>query len=348
MSPTVYIARDPNIENLLDAASAKLNALGWATARGPHVVPGTPVQLTPEQRRELLSDADIIVVSSRSRLTAEDLDQSPRLKGVVFPTIGVDAVNLDECASRGLIVGYGATPENFLAMSEATVMLILVLLYNLHESERLLRENLPRPAVMHARMLRGRTIGLVGVGRIGGGVAERLAPFGAEIIAYDPYLRADNTPRNIRPVGLEELLRRSDVVSLHVPLNAATRGIIGEKELLLMKPDAILVNTARGGLIDEAALVRILKIGRLSGVGLDVFESEPLAPAHPLRQFDRVILTPHVLGHTVDLYEVLPDLLVENVQRVARGEAPLYVKNPEITESWQARMRRISGAANSG
>ena len=112
-----------------------------------------------------------------------------------------------------------------------------------------------------------------------------------------------------------------------------------------MKPDTILVNTARGGLIDEAALVRVLKTGRLSGVGLDVFESEPLAPAHPLRQFDRVILTPHVLGHTVDLYEVLPDLLVENVQRVARGEAPLYVKNPEIAESWQARIKRLSGVA---
>ena len=113
-------------------------------------------------------------------------------------------------------------------------------------------------------------------------------------------------PRNVCPVGLEELLRRSGVVSLHVPLNAATRGVIGEKELLLMKTDAVLVNTARGGLIYEAALLRVLKAGRLSGVGLDVFELEPLAPARPLRQCDRVILTPHVLGHTVDLYEVLP------------------------------------------
>jgi phosphoglycerate dehydrogenase-like enzyme len=343
MSPTIYIARDPNIEMLLDAASDKLQALGWTTIRGPRIVAGVLLQLTPDQRHSLLSSADIIVVSSRSRLTAEDLDGAPRLKGIVFPSIGVDAVNLGECASRGIIVGYGATPENFLAMSEATIMLMLVLLYRLPESVRLLRENGPRPAAMHARMLRGRTIGLIGLGRIGGGVAERLESWGADIIVHDPYLRPEHAPRNVRLVDREELLKSADVVSLHIPLNAETRGIIGEKEFLLMRPNAILLNTSRGGLIDEEALIRAMKNGLLAGVGLDVFETEPLPAQHPLRQLDRVILTPHILGHTTDLYEVLPDVLVENIQRIVRGELPLYTKNPEIADVWRARFQRLSG-----
>lgn len=342
MAFTIYITRDPNIEGLLETASRQLQALGWAVIRGPDIVPGVRLTLSSEQRRSLLTDADVIVVSSRSRLTPEDLDAAPRLRGLVFPTIGVDAVDLAECARRGVIVGYGATPENFLAMSEATIMLMLVLLYQLHRSEHLLRENLARPAEMHARMLRGRTIGLVGLGRIGNGVAERLDAWGAEIIVCDPYLRSEHAPANVRLVDLEELLKASDVVSLHIPLNEETRGLIGEEQLLMMKRDAILINTSRGGLIDEESLVRVMKSGHLAGAGLDVFETEPLSKTHPLRELDRVVLTPHILGHTVDLYRVLPNVLVENAQRVMRGELPLYTRNPEIADAWQQRIRHLT------
>jgi phosphoglycerate dehydrogenase-like enzyme len=340
--PIIYVTRDPNLEDVLNRAAAKLHDLGWDVVRGPQVTPGAPFHFSPEQRRDFLSNVDIIVTSSRSRVTADDLDASPRLRGVVFPTIGVDAVSLAECASRGLIVANGATPENFLAMSEATIMLMLVLLYRLHTSEQLLRQNEPRPASMYARMLRGRRIGLIGLGRIGGGVAERLGPWGAEIVVHDPYLRSENCPQNVQIVPLEVLLRTADIVSLHVPLNDETRNIIGEKELRLMKPNAILVNTSRGGLVNEDALVRVMKAGHLGGVGLDVFATEPLSPDSPLRQLDRVVLTPHILGHTIDLYEVMPDVLIENAKRVMSGVLPLYTRNPEIAEAWKSRLRRIS------
>lgn len=342
MSPKIYIARDPVLEDVLEEASASLKDRGWIVNRGPQVVPGTPLRLSSDQREEYLSDVDIIVSSSRSRVSPEDLDVSPKLRGLVFPTIGVDAVDLDECAKRGLIVANGATPENFLAMSEATVMLMLVLLYKLHTSERLLRENLGRPQAMYARMLRGRTVGLIGLGRIGGGIVDRLTNWEVgEILVHDPYLPPGNAPDNVRMVDLEELLSHSDIVSLHVPLNSDSRGMIDETALRRMKPDAILINTSRGGLIDEDALVRVMQSGHLGGAGIDVTETEPLPADSPLRELDRVILTPHILGHTVDLYTVMPKVLVENASRIMGDELPLYTRNPEIAESWRERLAKL-------
>lgn len=342
MAHKIYIAQDPVLEEVMDRASATLTERGSEVIRGPAVVPGVPRQLTPEERRALLSDVDLIVASSRARLTEADLDASPRLRGLVFPTIGVDAVDLGACAARGLLVANGATPENFLAMSEATVMLMLVLLYRLHESERLLRERAPRPQQMYGRMLRGRTIGLIGSGRIGGGVIARLAAWEpAGILVHDPFLTPGTAPEGVRLVDRDTLLEAADVVSLHVPLNAQTRGMIGEAELRRMKPDAILVNTSRGGLIDEAALVRVMRDGHLAGAGLDVTETEPLPEDHPLRTLDRVILTPHILGHTIDLYTVMPEVLVENATRLMAGNLPLYPRNPDVEEDWRKRLETI-------
>jgi D-3-phosphoglycerate dehydrogenase len=341
MTRTIYISQDPNLTEVLDKVSQQLAARGWHVVRGPAITPGVPLRLTPRQRVELLADADVVVVSSRSRFTGEDMDAAPRLRAIIFPSIGVDAVDLAECTERGIIVGHGAMAENFLAMSEATIMLMLVLLYRLDKSQELLRDSLPRPQRMHARMLRGRTIGLIGSGRIGSGVIGRLKDWGAQLLVYDPYLRPEMTPKGARLVPKEELLANSDIVSLHVPLNAETRNTIGEAELRSMKPSAILINTSRGGLIDEEALVRVMNKGHLAGAGLDVFETEPLPADHPLRALDRVILTPHILGHTMDLFDVMPDVLVENVERVMLAELPTYTKNQELESRWRERLARI-------
>src|SRR5690606_14738203 len=143
--------------------------------------------------------------------------------------------------------------------------------------------------------LYGKTLGLVGAGRIGSEVGRRARAFGMQVIAFDPYLSDEQArARQIERVGLEELLRRSDVVSLHVPLTDSTAGMIGERELAMMKPGAFLVNAARGGVVDEAALHRALVEGKLAGAALDVFEQEPLPADHPLRKLDNVVLTPHL------------------------------------------------------
>ena len=345
MPGTVYICDDPNLVEVLKSATAAFEKGGWTIIHGPKATPGVPYRLSPAERARFLGEADIIVTSSRSRISGEDLDAAPRLRGIVFPSIGVDAVDLGECAARSLIVGHGPIPENFEAMSESTIMFMLVLLYGLKRTEWLLRENQPRPAWMHARMLKNRTIGIIGMGRIGGGVVRRLNGWGATILVNDPYVARDSAGPDVEFVDKEELLRRSDVVSLHVPLSPETRNLIGLDDLRQMKDDAILINTSRGGVVDEDALAMVMQEGRLGGAALDVLDPEPPAKDHPLRSIDRVILTPHMVGHTNDLYDAMPRAVIENAERIMRGELPLYPKNPEVGPAWRERLSRLGAAA---
>ena len=142
-------------------------------------------------------------------------------------------------------------------------------------------------------------------------------------------------------VDLPTLLRTSDVVSVHVTLTSETRHLLGAAELRLMQPHAYLVNTARGGVLDEQALSQVLRDGVIAGAALDVFEQEPVAPESPLRTLDNVILTPHMIGHSRELMAALPPAAAENVLRVLRGEPPLYVKNPEVLPAWRQRLAAL-------
>lgn len=342
---TAYISDDPNLMEVLKVVIARLEEARWTVLCGPKATPGIPYRLSPEERVSLLSEADILVTSSRSRFSGADFDAAPKLRGIVFPSIGVDAVDLEECAQRSLIVGHGPIPENFEAMSESSIMFMLVLLYGLKTTETLLRDNLPRPAQMHARMLKGRTVGIIGLGRIGGGVAERLRGWGANIIAHDPYINAGHVDPSVEMMSKETLLRQSDVVSLHVPLSSETRNLIAEKELRLMKQDATLINTSRGGVVDEDALAKVMLEGHLGGAALDVFDPEPPRADSPLRSIDRVILTPHMVGHTSDLYDAMPKAVIANIERVMQGELPLYAKNPELEPAWRERLSRLAAGA---
>ncbi len=267
---------------------------------------------------------------------------APRLRGVVSAVIGVDTIDMEAANELGLIVGHGAMPENYLGVSESTVMLIAALCLDLHGKETMLRTNAPRPAQLRARMVRGKTIGLIGMGRAARGVVERLAGWEVRMQASDPYVSQTSAPDGVAMVELDELLRTSDVVSVHVTLTAETRHILGEAELRKMRPDAYLINTARGGAVDEAALYRILKDRVIAGAAIDVFEHEPLAPNSPLRTLDNVILTPHIVGHSQELMAAIPPTAAENVLRLLRGEPPLYVKNPEALESWQRRLASLT------
>lgn len=341
MSGTIYICHDIYSDRELNQAAAALDEAGWAVLRGPAIVPGRRHEFTPEERQRLLAPCDVIVVNSRTRLFEEDIAAAPKLRAVVFPTIGTDAVDIQVCSRRGILVANGAIPENFLSMAESTVMLMLVLLYDLHRTEAVLREGLARPKQMRSRMLRGRTVGLVGLGRIGMGVAQRLAGWEAEILVHDPYIAPASVPSGFGLVELDDLLAGADVVSLHVPLNETTRHLIGERELRLMRKDAILLNTARGGLIDESALARVMGEGHLAGAGLDVTEIEPLPAESPLRQLDRVVLTPHMLGHTIDCYEAIAPALLKNIDEVMRGELPANTCDHGIASAWKARLASL-------
>jgi len=170
-----------------------------------------------------------------------------------------------------------------------------------------------------------RTVGLVGYGAVGQLVARYLEALGCRLLAFDPYFSGNPAPTVL--TDLPTLLRESDVVSLHARLGPDTQGLIGAKELALMKPSAILVNTARSGLVDEAALVRALAERRIMGAALDVFDREPLPPDHPLLRLENVTLTPHLAGSTRDGFRNSPVLLAGHFARMLRGERPLPIVN---------------------
>lgn len=345
-SGIIYLCRDIYLDDVLDDVAERLRADGFVVRRGEAVQPGTKYGFTPESRARLLGDADVIVVSSRNLLSGEDMAAAKRLRAVIAPTIGVDAIDLAAADKLSIIVGHGATPENFLSMAESTIMLITALFYDLHGTERILRENLPRPRTMRARMLRGKTIGLVGFGRIARGVYERLVGWGVKILVCDPYLSANAAPPDVHLVDLSTLLHESDLVSLHVTLDASTQGMIGEAELRTMKKGAFFVNTSRGGIVDEQALYRVLKDRHLEGAALDNFKVEPLPTSSPLRQLDNIILTPHMIGHTQDVFASLPPALCENILRVMRGDPPVYIKNANVIDAWRRRLSTLTANAN--
>jgi len=334
---------------VLDEIESRLVKLGIEVVRGPQTVSGRKLDYPKERHAELFGRAEVMMFSSRSICSREIMLAAPRLRGIVNPTIGLETVDLAAANELGVIVGHGATPENFLGMAEATVMLILMLMYQPGATEDVLRgrRSRPKPTAKNAwaRMLRGRTVGLIGLGRIARGVAERLSGFGVNLIAFDPFVGWGKAPAGVEMTDLDTLLRSSDVVAMLVSITPESRGMLGERELALMKPSAYLVNTSRGEAIDEGALYRALKEKRIAGAALDSFTVEPLPDDSPLRGLDNVILTPHMVGHTQDVFASFPPAAVENITRILSGEPPLYCKNPEIIPAWRRRLARITDPA---
>ena len=317
----IFVSTDWISDVLADA----LGKLDCEIIRGPAATgPGFTVY-DPADYARLFGRTDVIVASPITKIDRSVMQAAPRLRAIMSPVIGVESIDVDAATDLGIIVGHGATPENFLGMSEATVLFIAALAMQMPLKQRLLAENAPRPRELTARSVRGRTIGLIGMGRIARGVVDRLQGWESEILYFDPYVPQDKAPAGIKKVELDELLQRSDFVSMHVTVTDQTRAMIGERELRLMKPTAYLVNTARGPVVDEAALVEALSSGALAGAGLDVFDQEPPPPDNPLFGFDNVVLTAHLAGPTFESNTARVRNAFDNVQRVARGEPPLWI-----------------------
>jgi phosphoglycerate dehydrogenase-like enzyme len=275
------------------------------------------------ERVEKLRDADAAIVAS-TPFTGKLIAAAPKLSFVHHQGVGYhDTVDTAALAERRipLAITPGGTT---VGVAEHTVMLILAMLRRLPFADAELRQgrfhvNALRPV---SRELRGRTVGLLGAGRIGQAVAARLRPFEVRLIYFDPN---PLQPEAEGALGLErrdfaELLRESDIVSLHMPLTAATRRIIEDTTLARMRPGAFLVNTARGGLVDEVALIGALQEGRLAGAALDVFDPEPPFPNHPLYAMPNVVLMPHVAAGTRDAFMEKQRFIFDNLSRFWRGE----------------------------
>ena len=282
-----------------------------------------------------LTGVDVLVAASSFPCPRTLMEPADRLRGIVSPTTGIEGFDLTTASELGILVANGQTRENVESMAEATIMLMLAALYDLHGSEALLQANRPRPAEVSARMLGGKTVGIVGYGRIARAITPRLAGWNVSIQAYTRSPTANLG--DVWFVELDDLLRTSDVVCVLATLNSETVGLLNGERLALLKHGAVLINTARGAIIDEPALCELAKRRADLRLALDVFTSEPLPPDSPLRELPNAILTPHMVGQSREAYTALPDTAVETVRCLLAGQVPRHVCNPEVIPRWQAR-----------
>ena len=258
-----------------------------------------------------MRDADVVVVSN-IKLTASVLRQCQSLKYLSVAFTGLDHIDLAYCEAHGIAVqnaaGYSTT-----AVSELAVGMMLDLLRGVTTMDGTVREGKGRGTFL-GRELKGKTVGIVGTGAIGTATIRLLLAFGAKVLAYSRTQRPEVEALGVQYLPLDDLLRRSDIVSLHTPLTAETRGIIGSGQLALMKPTALLINTARGPVCDINAVATALKEGRIAGAAFDVFEQEPPLPSsHPLLQAPHCLLTPHVAFATKESFASRADIVFGHV-----------------------------------
>lgn len=304
-----------------------LGAVGAAVVA---VEPATPAELA-----EAVRDADALL-SSGVRVTEEVIAAMPRCRGIVTATVGFDAIDLQAATARGIPV---ANVPDFCTREVAnhTLGLLLacarkiVLLHNAVQAGRWDRALFHPMASIH-----GETLGLISFGRIARQVALRARAFELRLLAYDPFVDAATAAdHGVELVALNDLLRRSDYVSVHAPHNAETDHLLGDREFALMKPTALIFNTGRGPVIDEAALIRALQGGQIAGAGLDVFEQEPIAPDNPLLGMENVVITPHSAGYSEGAIRTGRRLAAEELARILGGEWPRNLVNLDLRSRGQ-------------
>jgi len=269
-------------------------------------------------------DADAILVTY-AKLPGELLRELRRCKVIGRFGLGVDNIDLKTAAERGIIVTY--VPDYCMQeVSDHAMALLLALARKVPFSNRLVQGGRwEMPAVAPLRRLAGQVLGLIGFGNIPRALAPKAKAFGLTVITHDPYVSKDVlAAAGVEGVSFDDLLARSDFVSVHAPLTSATRGLVNAEVFVKMKKGALIVNTARGPLIDEAALIAALDAGRLGGAALDVVATEPLPKDSPLLGRDNVILTPHTAFYSVEALEELQTKCASDVARVLSGEPPVY------------------------
>ncbi|MEM1384623.1 MAG: hydroxyacid dehydrogenase [Pseudomonadota bacterium] len=269
----------------------------------------------------MAAGADALIVRNRTQVDAELLAKAPRLRCVGRLGVGLDNIDIPACAERSITV-YPATGANDQAVAEYVIAAVLMLLRRAYAATAEVAAGAwPRTQLM-GHEVAGKTLGLIGYGAIARQVAARAQALGMEIAASDPHLPAEDPAwADVTRLGLSDLLAQADAVSLHVPLTAETRHLLGAEAIAAMKPGAVLVNAARGGVVDEAALIEALGARQLGGAAVDVFETEPLSAAAGAR-FDgapNLILTPHIAGVTVEANARVSHLIADRVLQHLEG-----------------------------
>jgi D-3-phosphoglycerate dehydrogenase / 2-oxoglutarate reductase len=326
--PTVLIGAEP-IRRQSGPYRALLESAGFRI-----IDPASEIKLTEADLLRYLPECDGVIAGGET-YSSSILEACPNLRGIARTGVGYDAVDLAAASKQKIAVTItpGANQDS---VAETAFALLLAVTKDVLQHDRAVRSNkwvrttLPRP-------IRGKTMGIVGLGRIGRSVATRAIAFGMKVLAFDPV--GDHSTftgqHGIEKVEFDELLSRSDVVSLHVPIVESTRGVFDRSVFARMKPGSILINTARGGLINEPDLLEALRSGHLAGAGLDVFDREPPPPDHPFWALPNVVLMPHMAGIDEQAMADMATMAARCLVDLHQGRWPAEcVVNPEVAPGW--------------
>ncbi len=283
---------------------------------------------------ERVKDVDALVPLLTDPIDAEVMDAAPKLRIISQYAVGYDNIDVKAATERGIYVTNtpGVLTET---VADFTMALMMAIARRIVEADKYIRQGKWKvgwhPLYFLGTDLYGATLGIVGLGRIGSAVARRAKGFNMKILYYDVFRREDlEKELGIKYVDLETLLKESDFVTLHVPLTPNTKDLIGEKELKLMNPTAYLVNTSRGKVIDEKALVKALKEGWIAGAALDVFYEEPTPPDNPLLELDNVVVAPHIASASLETRSRMAEIVAENLIVFKEGKKPPTLVNPDV------------------
>jgi len=295
---------------------------GFASVDGKSV-------LTEEEMKKIVDCYDALILGNE-RMDRETLIGARKLRIIARHGIGVDQIDLDAATEKGIVVTY--TPQaNSDAVAEYAIALMLNIMKSVQRAHEETRKGNWRRFLGFEIM--NKTVGIVGFGAIGRSVAKKLSGLEVKILACDPYVSdQDIRTGGATPVSLEELLRSSDVVSLHTALTPETRHLLNRDRIRMMKKGAFLVNTSRGAVIDEETLYEALSKHEIAGAALDVFEVEPVSKTNPLLGLDNVTVSPHMANFTIEALRRMDKMNAEDLERFFRGERPLHVANPKVFE----------------
>jgi D-3-phosphoglycerate dehydrogenase len=281
-----------------------------------------------------IADVDFLLVVF-VKVNSRIIDSASKLKGIVRFGIGIDNIDVQAATSRKVLVVN--IPDYAIdTVAEHAFALLISLARKITIADRVMRKkkwgNWTSPSKLCLGIdLKGKTLGIVGMGRIGRSLARKAEAFGMNLLAFDPYLEQEQLDDiKIKLTELENLLKESDFVSIHAPHTPETRGLIGENQLKIMKRTAHIINTSRGPLIDEKALMKALKKNWICGAGLDVYEKEPPSLNNPLLKLENVILTPHIAWYTEEASKRLEKLAIQRTVELLQGKIPKTIVNPEV------------------
>lgn len=302
--------------------------------------------LAEEALARELQEVDAVIVRSATRVSARALEGAARLRVIARAGVGVDNIDVEAATRQGILV-LNAPEASTTAAAEHTMALLLALVRHIPQAHASLASGRWARESFVGTELAGKTLGVVGLGKIGSEVARRALAFGMRVLAHDPYVTDERARRlGVTLVEWHDLLRSSDVVTLHVPLSPETRALIGPAELEVMKPGAYLVNCARGGLVDEGALLEALERGHVAGAALDVFSQEPPPRDHPLLRHPRVVVTPHLGGSTIEAQRSIALAIADQVLAALRGEPVRGAVNaPALDEETWRRLEPFAHLA---